>query len=278
MIDRTIYETSSVQIGVFRCSADDPSFGDSGPIETFCFVFPRSSVVIEHREGTPFVADPNVVVLYNRGQLYRRKAVSADGDRCDWFAVSEAVMRDAVGRYDARAAEASERPVRFARVASDSRLYREQRELFVAVRERRADPLDVEERVVGMLARLLRSAYDASPRSTAANARADSELVHAARAFLGRHFAEPLALADVASGVHASVFHLCRTFRRQTGMTLHAYREQLRLRASIEAIERTSDLTEVALDHGYSSHSHYTARFRRTFGLAPSALRRAIGN
>jgi AraC family transcriptional regulator len=282
MIDRAVYETGSVQIGVFRCAADDPSFRDSGPIETFCFVFPRSSVVIEHRDGSPFVTDPTVVVMYNRGQLYRRRVVSAEGDRCDWFAVSETVMRDAVARYDPAAAESSARPVRFTRVASDSRMYREQRELLATVLSREpADALEVEERVLAMLARLLRTAYEASPSANASRADArfaESDLVHAARTFLGRHFADPLALSDVATAVHSSVFHLCRTFRRQTGMTLHAYREQLRLRASMEAIERTTDLTGVALDHGYSSHSHYTARFRRTFGVAPSALRRAIAN
>jgi AraC-like DNA-binding protein len=32
-------------------------------------------------------------------------------------------------------------------------------------------------------------------------------------------------------------------------------------------------LTRLALDLGYSSHSHFTASFRRAFGLTPSAAR-----
>ena len=31
---------------------------------------------------------------------------------------------------------------------------------------------------------------------------------------------------------------------------------------------------DVALDLGYSSHSHFTAAFRQAFGIAPSAFRR----
>ena len=34
------------------------------------------------------------------------------------------------------------------------------------------------------------------------------------------------------------------------------------------------DLTELAMDLGFSSHSHFSARFRRAFGLTPSEFRR----
>jgi hypothetical protein len=45
-------------------------------------------VVIQHRDGQPFIADPTVVTLYNRQQTYERRALSPDGDRCDWFAIA----------------------------------------------------------------------------------------------------------------------------------------------------------------------------------------------
>jgi AraC-like DNA-binding protein len=49
---------------------------------------------------------------------------------------------------------------------------------------------------------------------------------------------------------------------------------RLRLHASLERVaEPGSDLTAVALDLGFASHSHFTAAFRRSFGLTPSALR-----
>jgi len=34
------------------------------------------------------------------------------------------------------------------------------------------------------------------------------------------------------------------------------------------------DLTAIALDAGFASHSHFTARFRRVFGCTPAALPR----
>jgi AraC-like DNA-binding protein len=55
---------------------------------------------------------------------------------------------------------------------------------------------------------------------------------------------------------------------------VHRWLLRLRLHASLERVaEPGSDLTTVALDFGFASHSHFTAAFRRTFGLTPSALR-----
>ena len=74
-----------------------------------------------------------------------------------------------------------------------------------------------------------------------------------------------------------SRFRLCRAFRRATGSTLHAWREERRMRAALAALaDGADDLTRLALDLGYSSHSHFTARFRRTFGRSPSAARREL--
>ena len=83
-----------------------------------------------------------------------------------------------------------------------------------------------------------------------------------------------LSLEQLGRRVGSSRFQLARVFRAHTGFSIAAYRDQLRLR---RALRRLGDpeigLTELALELGYSSHSHFTARFRREFGLPPSALR-----
>jgi AraC-like DNA-binding protein len=63
---------------------------------------------------------------------------------------------------------------------------------------------------------------------------------------------------------------------RHTGTTLAAYRGQLRLRLALERLrDSRSDLTTIAYDLGYSSHSHFTMAFRQAFGTTPSEFRRA---
>jgi AraC-like DNA-binding protein len=276
--DRVVFSTGSVTIGAFRCPPDHPSFRDSGPIKDDCFVFPRTAVVIQHRDGRPFVADPTVVTLYNRHQIYERRPVSGDGDRCDWYAVSADILRGALLHRDAAAAD-EDRPIRFTHAPADPATYLEQRRLFVQVSKGVADdPLGVEERVVALLDRVLRRAYRGASRPLAGRRLPHAvDVADAAKRFVAPRVAERLTLARIAGAIGCSAFHLCRSFRQATGLTLQMYREQVRLRTALERLEGGErDLSRLALDLGYSSHSHFTAAFRRAFGQAPSQARRSL--
>ena len=83
-----------------------------------------------------------------------------------------------------------------------------------------------------------------------------------------------LSARDVARQLGCSPSHLSRTFTRVFGMTLTAYRIQLRLQQAVGYLhaDPAADLTEVALECGFSSHSHFTAVFRKQLGLTPSAF------
>jgi AraC-like DNA-binding protein len=71
-----------------------------------------------------------------------------------------------------------------------------------------------------------------------------------------------------------SPYHLSRIFRRSTGSSLHAYQTSLRLREGLRRLsDGEQDLTALALDLGFSDHSHFTNSFRRHFGSAPSKFR-----
>ena len=90
---------------------------------------------------------------------------------------------------------------------------------------------------------------------------------------------EAVTLDDVAAAVNASPFNFSRIFQQQTGMPIHRYLTVLRLRAALELIaDPHADLTGVALDLGFSSHSHFTDVFRREFGETPSAVRQKQTN
>lgn len=96
------------------------------------------------------------------------------------------------------------------------------------------------------------------------------------RSILADRLRDPPGLDVLAAEVGVSPWHLCRTFHTVTGSTPRAYAEQLRLRAAARRIDDgCTDLTSLAFELGYSSHSHLTARFRQAFGRTPSALRTA---
>jgi len=48
---------------------------------------------------------------------------------------------------------------------------------------------------------------------------------------------------------------------------------QLRLSYALAELPHTDDLTMLALETGFSSHSHFSAVFRRAFGCTPSQFR-----
>jgi AraC-like DNA-binding protein len=274
--DRVVWETADVCVGEFRCPTDHPAFRDSGPSSHYCFAFPRTAVVIRQR-GRRIVADATVATLYNQAQEYEREPLSPRGDVCEWFGVSPRLLRDIVAARDPRAADDERRPFRYTHARTDAALYLAQRQVYLRARRGSVDTLWLEETVVDLTDRVLSAAYGAASRPAAAAPRV-RDLVHDAQCVLARDPAEPLGLADIAAAVGSSMFHLSRCFRLCTGQTLHEHRAQLRLRASIESLETGErDLSRVALECGYSSHSHFTAAFRRVFGETPSVVRGALG-
>lgn len=273
--DRVVFETPHVCVGEFRCPTDHPSFRNSGPSSHYCFAFPRTAVIIRHGDAR-IAADANVATLYNQGQEYERERISPKGDICEWFGVSPELLRDVLSARDPRAADDDRRPIRFTHALVSARLYLLQRQVYLRAARGGADPLWADEAVVELTDRVLTAAYGARARPLETSRR-NRDLVHDAHCVLARDPASPLGLADIARAVGASMFHLSRCFRLSTGRTLHEHRVQLRLRGSLDALEtRRRDLSDVALDFGFSSHSHFTAAFRGAFGATPSGVRAGL--
>jgi AraC-like DNA-binding protein len=71
-----------------------------------------------------------------------------------------------------------------------------------------------------------------------------------------------------ASGIAGvSPFHLAHVFSKEVGTSVYRYAIRLRLANALNAVlDSNVDLTSIALDTGFASHSHFTARFREFFG------------
>ncbi len=105
-------------------------------------------------------------------------------------------------------------------------------------------------------------------------ASAGSEVAIAVAEYLNAHYRDPITLAEISAAVGRSVFHVCRLFRARMQTSIHRYLTSLRLAAGAEALAETNQsITEIALDLGFSSHSHFTAQFTRVAGMSPSRAR-----
>jgi AraC family transcriptional regulator len=89
-------------------------------------------------------------------------------------------------------------------------------------------------------------------------------------ALLRQHLAEPLSLAEIARVVGCSQFHLSRTFSAETGKTISQYLRRLRMERAAEMLKSGKhNVTEAALEVGYSSLSHFSQGFCQEMGCCP---------
>ncbi|HJW09095.1 MAG TPA: AraC family transcriptional regulator [Holophagaceae bacterium] len=97
-------------------------------------------------------------------------------------------------------------------------------------------------------------------------------LVQRLEEFISVRFADRLTLEGLARSCGASPFHASRVFRAATGETLHQRLTRTRLRAGLYQLkDMEGRLSALSQSLGFSSHSHFTAAFRREYGCAPAA-------
>jgi len=87
--------------------------------------------------------------------------------------------------------------------------------------------------------------------------------------WLRAHPAESASLERIARRVGASKRTLERLFLHETGMSLGAWRQQLRLLQALPLLAAGEPVTSVALSVGYESTSAFIARFRQVLGTTP---------
>lgn len=101
--------------------------------------------------------------------------------------------------------------------------------------------------------------------------------VEAVLAILRRNLAQTPPLEQIAREVGCSPFYLSRTFSKETGQTIPQYVRQLRMEKAAGLL-RTGryNVTEVALEVGYNSLSHFSQTFHQTYGCCPGLYPMAI--
>lgn len=100
------------------------------------------------------------------------------------------------------------------------------------------------------------------------------EPVELVRRRLAEDFDRRLSLDELSEAIGLSKFHLARTFHQATGHSIHRYQTLLRLEAALIGLHRGEEnLTDLALELGFSSHSHLTSVFRGLLGVTPSEAR-----
>jgi len=269
-----LFDSPTVRLTRWSCLVRDRAVTSERQQFWHVIGFPHAGAYRLHAEIGSALIDVNSVAFFNPLGVYRTSHPHGCGDRGVGLVIDPSVIADALSCSGLpRAAEETRFP--FLRGPSSSRAYWIQHSIFSRVAEHApVDPIEIEEGALFLVAETVAAASRAGgavAHGRAACARR-REGIDAARGYLVSRFRESVRLAEVAAAAGMSPFHACREFKKDTGVSVNGFLHRLRLRAALEELpDHRGDLTRLALDLGYSSHSHFTYAFRREFGVPPSA-------
>jgi AraC-like DNA-binding protein len=104
-------------------------------------------------------------------------------------------------------------------------------------------------------------------------------LARTTEAILASDIGNPHPLPDLARVLDVSPFHLARVFRAEFGVPIHQHLLELRLTAALVSLRAGEpNLSKLALELGFSQHSHFSAAFRKAIGWSPSEVRRLLAD
>lgn len=260
---RTLYSSPLVTVGDVVCTEGC----GNGRHEEHCSVasiaLVRSGTFVRRDRLGKHVADATQVVFFDPAEPYMVDHPLPGGDRCTCIAFGLETLREAQ-----RAKRGDPEGV-FGKstLAGSSEIHLLHRELLLATQL--GDSVMVEETALALL-RLCTEGEAPRLRGVAANRAA--ALANEAQVLIAESFAGKVTLEALAEQLGISPFRLCRAFRQATGGSLHQHLTRLRLVTALEKLpEYRERLTDLALDLGFSSHSHFTHAFRGYFGRSPTA-------
>lgn len=139
-----------------------------------------------------------------------------------------------------------------------------------------ADPLEEEEALLALLARVARCCEGGRPASSSpVSATASEAAVARARELVDDAYAAELTLADLAQAAGLSRFALIRAFSDETGLTPHRYLQAVRANRARDLLAAGDAPAEAAARAGFSDQAHMTRVFKSFYGVTPGRYRSA---
>lgn len=266
---QVLLNTPTVTLRDIVCRGDCRHKGPEEYANSTELVFPYRGVFRRHLGRDDAVAEANQVLFFNEAEDYRISHPVAGGDASLSLAVAEPLMRELTPKAHIR--ESGALAFRRQRLRIDARAQALVALLRHGAGRRIAETLEAETLTLTLVRRALGNASHAA-RSTPAR----QKLVDRAKLVLSSDPARRWTLAEIAAEVGVSPVYLTQVFQQVEGMPLYRYQLRLRLTRALDLLGRYDDLTTLSMDLGFSSHSHFTSVFRRTYGRTPAQFQRSL--
>lgn len=232
-------------------------------------VFPYRGLYTRHVGSEQSVADANHVLFFNAGEGYSVSHPVDGGDSSLVLAVSQELLRELA---PAELLHSHEDPAfRMQSLRIDPRA-----QVLVALLRHSLDrgsiePLEAESLALTLVCRSLGPRTTHETRATQGRRR----LVDRVKVLLASDLARQWKLAEIAAEIGGSPVYLTQAFQQVEGVPLHRYHLRLRLARALDGLAHCEDVSALAMDLGFSSHSHFTAAFKQAYGRTPSEFRAA---
>ncbi len=235
------------------------------------FVFPYRGLYLRHVGSELSVADANHVLFFNEAQSYQVSHPIHGGDASLVVSLATPLLEELVpgsllqGRT----------PVTFNQqhLRIDARTQALVMLLKHSLRNGAIEPLEAEGLALTMVSRAIGPRTARTPGATYARRR----LVDRVKVLLAGDLSRRWTLAQIAAEIRGSPVYLTQVFQQVEGLPLYRYQLRLRLARALDLIVQRGDLSALAQDLGFSSHSHFSAAFRQAYGMTPAQFRDGVG-
>lgn len=262
-----LLDSSILSVRDIRCDGACRHRSPSECATSTAIVFPYRGTFVRHLGRDEAIAEANQALFFNAGEEYSVSHPVAGGDACLSLALDDEVMREIV-------------PI--SRISAGPGIaFREQRariepsvqaitaKLRHGLRSSVMEPLQGETLALSLIRSAVVDGKLAEYRSSVGK----RKLVDRAKLVLMADPGRRWTLAAIGKEVGCSPVYLTQLFQQVEGMPLYRYQLRLRLAKAMQDLGKYDDLTMLALDLGFSSHSHFSTMFRATYGDIPSAFR-----
>jgi len=276
----TLYESPLVAVRDYKCGMDHSAPGAEEQSGEDSITLMRHGAFCRHFGKRSVTANVNQATFFAKNSIYRVSHPTDCGDRGTVFEINQRVLRDMVRELNPAVDEREGSAFPFPTGPCDSGIFWRHRELVQTLETGRPlEHLWADVTALQIVADVLEAAFDQYGNSHKPRRKTTGDdhfqRTEAAKIYLAANLGEAVTLETVAAAVNSSPFNFARIFQQQAGLPVHRYLTLLRLRASLERLaDGADDITDLALDLGFSSHSHFTDVFRREFGKTPSEIRR----
>ena len=230
-------------------------------------VFPYRGLYVRHVGADQAVADANHVLFFNAEEGYQISHPLPGGDASLSLALSEATLLELAPKESLE--QAGNGKFRWQHQRIDARAQVLVALLRYSFEKRIIDPLEAEGLLLTLVSRSLGPRTSRAPGSTQVHRR----LADRAKILIASDLSRRWTLAEIAKEVGGSPVYLTQVFKQVEGLPLYRYQLRLRLARALDLIGRYDDLSALALDLGFSSHSHFSAAFRQAYGRSPSEFK-----